>query len=56
LPFAPDTTLEYQWKEWGFDDLPHEIILKFEVDQETMLQLASTAAIYVLETLTCATT
>lgn len=46
------TTLEHQWKHWGFSDIPHQTILDCELDEAGFLELANTASVYILEDLT----
>ncbi len=52
LAIREKTTIEHQWEEWGFDDIPHQIILDCEMDDAGLLELATTAATYLLEDLT----
>jgi hypothetical protein len=46
------TTLEHQWEEWGFDDIPHETIVELELDDAGLLELTTAAANYLLADLT----
>lgn len=52
LAIREKTTLEYQWKEWGFTDITRETILECELDDAGLLELATAAATYILEDLT----
>ncbi|MBW4572174.1 MAG: hypothetical protein KME31_30545 [Tolypothrix carrinoi HA7290-LM1] len=52
LAIREKTTIEYQWKEWGFNDIPHQTILDCEMDDAGLLELATTVATYILEDLT----
>lgn len=52
LAIREKSTLEYQWKEWGFEDISLETILEFELEDEELMELASAIAVYVLEDLT----
>lgn len=51
LAIREKSTLERQWKEWGFEDIPHETILEFELEDDELMELASAIAVYVLEDL-----
>jgi hypothetical protein len=52
LAIREKTTLEHQWEEWGFDDIPHETIVELELDDAGLLELATAAANYLLADLT----
>jgi hypothetical protein len=52
LAIREKTTLEHQWEEWGFDDIPHETIVQLELDEADLLELATAAASYLLADLT----
>lgn len=52
LAIREKSTLERQWKEWGFTDIPHQTILDCELDDAGLMELATTCAIYLLEDLT----
>ena len=52
LAIREKSTLKYQWKEWGFTDIPLETILEFELDDTGLLELATAIATYLLEDLT----
>ncbi len=46
LAIREETTLEYQWEEWGFDDISHEtiLILDRELDAGGFLWLVNACA------------
>lgn len=52
LAIREKTTLHYQWKEWGFTDIPNETILELEMSDAGLLELATAIATYLLEDLT----
>jgi hypothetical protein len=51
LAIRENTTIEHQWKEWGFSDIPHETIVEFQLDDAGLLELATVCATYILEDL-----
>lgn len=52
LTIREKSTLEYQWKEWGFSDITGETIREFDLDDAGLMELATACATYVLEDLT----
>ena len=51
LAIREKSTLERQWREWGFIDLPLETILEFELEDTELMELASVIATRIFEDL-----
>jgi hypothetical protein len=52
LPSFEKSSLQYQWKEWGFSDISIETILECELYDPELLELTAAISAYVLEDLT----
>jgi hypothetical protein len=52
LAIREKSTLERQWREWGFDDIPHETIFEFELEDPDLMELVTAIATRIFEDLT----
>lgn len=52
LAIREETTVLYQFEEWGFDDVPQEIVAYCDFSEVPLEHIAFEIAVYVLQDLT----